>query len=416
MTKIAIRLMMLAALSLLSVAAPFADGQPTYAGQVSRIVEKHCTVCHRSGSVGPFPLTSYDEVRAFAREIRRATQSRKMPPWFAAPGVGNFQNQRQLTVQEIKTLGQWFDAGTPLGDPKDLPLPPDLKTEWAYGQPDVVLKPSKPYLVAGGTGEDLRCFALPLSFRGPKAIRAIDVRPGDPSVVYHVRAFADVTGSARRLDAQGPRSGFDCSLNMGSVLNLRLLGEWEPGNTFHPLPAGFGRYLPRGADIVLEIHYHRTYRQASDQTSVAIYFQPEPVRYVQVATIVNREIQVAPGNADYQASAEWVSDRDITAIGLTPHMHRLGTAIKIRVSNPGAAPRQLIWVNRYNVSWQTGYVFAESIPIQKGATVRVEASYDNSRQNMNLDIHQPLHESRWGNKPDDEMLAVFLEYVDAKRP
>src|SRR4030088_201355 len=80
---------------------------PTYAGPVSRIVQKHCTPCHRSGSVGPFPLTNYEEVSAYATEIRRSTQSRKMPPWFAVPGYGEFQNQRLLTVEEIKILGDW---------------------------------------------------------------------------------------------------------------------------------------------------------------------------------------------------------------------------------------------------------------------------------------------------------------------
>jgi hypothetical protein len=44
----------------------------------------------------------------------------------------------------------------------------------------------------------------------------------------------------------------------------------------------------------------------------------------------------------------------------------------------------------------------------------VEASYDNSNQNMNLDPREPSHEVRWGNGPQDEMLAVFLEYVEAK--
>jgi hypothetical protein len=54
------------------------------------------------------------------------------------------------------------------------------------------------------------------------------------------------------------------------------------------------------------------------------------------------------------------------------------------------------------------------ILIPKGTTVRVEAYYDNSNQNMNLDPHQRLREARWGNGLEDEMLAVFLEYVDLK--
>jgi hypothetical protein len=388
---------------------------PTYAGQVSRIVEKHCTACHRKGGVGPFPLTNYDEVSAFATEIRRATQSRKMPPWFAAPGHGEFQNQRQLTVDEIKTLGDWYDAGAPPGNLKDLSPSPVRDGEWAYGQPDVILTPKKPYTVSRSAGEDVRCFVVPYSFSGPKSIRAMDVRPGDPGAVYHVRAFADTTGSARRLEAQDSQSGFDCSRNMESVLTQKLLGEWEVGNTFSPLPDGFGRSLPKGADIVLEIHYHRTNRPASDQTRVALYFQRQPVQHdVQTVTIVNHDLRIPPGEANYHAAAEWTSKKDILAIGLTPHMHRLGTAVRISASAPGEAVRDLVWVNRYNFRWQTAYVFKEPILIRKGTTVRVDASYDNSNQNMNLDPRQPLHEACWGNGMEDEMLAVFLEYVETK--
>jgi mono/diheme cytochrome c family protein len=398
------------------MAGTAADHSPTYAEQVSRILQEHCVACHQPGGVGPFSLTNYPEARAFAREIRLATQSRKEPPWFALPGHGEFQNQRQLTVEQIKTLGAWFDAGSPMGNQKD--LPPEHKQEhmWAYGPPDAILAVTEPYNVAASVGEDIRCFVMPTSFPGPKAIRAMDVRPGDPSVVYHVRAFADVTGLARRLDVQDRKSGFDCSLNMGSLFTQKLLGEWEAGMTFPPLTDGMGRYLPKGADVVLEIHYHQIYKTTSDRTKVALYFQPHVRQYVQTATIVNRKIRVPSGRADYRATAEWVTTRDIIAIGVSPHMHRLGTAMRIRASIPGGQMRDLVWVNRYDFRWQTSYMFKEPIPIAKGTIIRVEAFYDNSEQNLNLNPHHPWHESRWGNSLKDEMLAAFVEYVDLESP
>ena len=94
----------------------WADRGPTYNREVSRILLKHCVGCHHNGGVGPFPLTTYSEASAFAREIRRATQTRKMPPWAAVSGYGEFQNQRLLTIGEIKTLGEWFDKGAQEGE------------------------------------------------------------------------------------------------------------------------------------------------------------------------------------------------------------------------------------------------------------------------------------------------------------
>lgn len=418
MKRAAIRAATLTVLGLLPTAlvwVPAASAPPTYAREVSRILEKHCTGCHRTGSVGPFPLTNYAEARAFASEIRRATQSRRMPPWSAAPGPVEFQNQRLLSVEEIKTLGEWFDSGAALGNLKELIPPAPPNNEWAYGPPDALLMPKRPYQVVGSFGEEVRCFLLSSGVPVSEAIRAIDVQPGDGNAVYQVRAFAEASGLARRLNGREPRAGFDCSLNMESVLTRNLLGEWEPGTPRPHLPPGIGRRLNQGADIMLEVHYHGTYRPVSDQTRVALYFLREaPTTYVKTVAIVNREFRIPPGNSDHHVMAEWLCDEDILALSVTPHMHRLGAAVEISVLTPGGGERDLVRVNRYNVNWQTAYVFKEPIMIPKGTLVRVNSSYDNSYQNMNLNPRDPLRESRWGNGPEDEMMSAFLEYVEPK--
>jgi hypothetical protein len=340
-----------------------------------------------------------------------------MPPWFAVPGYGEFQNQRLLTVEEIKTLGDWSDAGAPRGDESNVPSGPEPDRAWAYGPPDLILTPDEPYSVAASGGEDVRCFVMPSGLREPKAVRAMDVRSAEPGVVYHVRAFADVTGVARRLNVENRRLGFDCSSNMRSLLTLTPLGEWEAGLPFPALPTGSGRYLPKAADVVIEVHYHRNYKKGSDRTSVAFYFQREPIdHYLQTARIVNRQIRVPAGEPDYHATAVWAADRDIVALAVSPHMHLLGTSVRITASLPGGAARDLVWVNRYDFRWQTSYVFQEPIPMPKGTTITAEAHFDNTYQNLNLHHAVPLRDAKWGTNLEDEMLAVFLDYIDAKSP
>src|SRR5258708_25780925 len=97
--------------------------------------------------------------------------------------------------------------------------------------------------------------------------------------------------------------------------------------TFPPLTDGIGRYLPKGADVVLEIHYHQTYKTTSDRTKVALYFQPHVQQYVKTTAIVNRTIQVPAGRCGYRATAERGSTGHIVAICCSQHMHRLVTAI-----------------------------------------------------------------------------------------
>ncbi len=53
---------------------------------------------------------SYESTRPWAKAIKAAVATKKMPPWFADPKYGNFENDRTLSQAEIKTLVSWVDA------------------------------------------------------------------------------------------------------------------------------------------------------------------------------------------------------------------------------------------------------------------------------------------------------------------
>ena len=38
------------------------DDHPTYAKEVSRIIQKNCQICHQPGQIGPMSFTNYEEV------------------------------------------------------------------------------------------------------------------------------------------------------------------------------------------------------------------------------------------------------------------------------------------------------------------------------------------------------------------
>lgn len=66
---------------------------------------------------------NYRESKAFAPAIKAAVQSRYMPPWKPVHGVGEFQNERRLSDEEIDKLVRWVDAGAPEGDSHQRPAP-----------------------------------------------------------------------------------------------------------------------------------------------------------------------------------------------------------------------------------------------------------------------------------------------------
>jgi mono/diheme cytochrome c family protein len=57
-----------------------ATTQVTFSRDIAPIVFHYCATCHRPGESGPFPLLTYKDAKAHARQIVAVTKSRFMPP------------------------------------------------------------------------------------------------------------------------------------------------------------------------------------------------------------------------------------------------------------------------------------------------------------------------------------------------
>ena len=90
------------ALSLVALAAPVPS--VTFNKDVLPILQKNCQTCHRPGEAAPMTLVTYSEARPWAKAIKNAVLSRKMPPWFADPQYGHFVDDRSLKQSEIDTI------------------------------------------------------------------------------------------------------------------------------------------------------------------------------------------------------------------------------------------------------------------------------------------------------------------------
>src|SRR5438876_898608 len=88
----------------------------TWTQEISRIVYKRCASCHREGGAAPMSLLSYDEARPWAKAIRDEVAERRMPPWGAVKGFGDFRNDASLTDPEIEMMILWVEGGAPKGD------------------------------------------------------------------------------------------------------------------------------------------------------------------------------------------------------------------------------------------------------------------------------------------------------------
>lgn len=412
------RIALLASLAICGV--PAGAGTPTYKDDIAPLLDRACLGCHRPGGLGRVELDTYEKAKRYAPEIRTNVGTRSMPPWRAVPGHGQFRNQRVLTVAEIELIVNWTDSGTPEGSPASprtgAQAPRTDRAKWILGAPDYAVRSSLPFKVPATGDAECRCFSHSGAAIAGRAVRAVDVRPGNAQVVAYVRVFADPTGNSAKLDKADPAPGYDCFADAMGTLDRVSLGEWSAGIDPDSLPAGVGRLVPPGSDIVVEIRYNRLGYQTSDQSEIGFYLQQEPVRqFVHTKAIVNRGFQIPAGAWDFQVRAEWVTTSAIRIISVSPHLNLLGMEARVTATPPGDAARSLVWVRDWNRHWQMAYVLEEPLLLPSGAIIAVSALYNNSSDNEQQ-FASPPRPVKWGWGDHDERLIVFVEYVDATEP
>jgi hypothetical protein len=98
----------------------------TWDREIIRILDAHCLSCHRPGG-SAFSLATYNEGRPWAKAIQEEVLERRMPPWGAVKGFGEFKNDQALTPEQLEIIGAWVDGGAPEGEDKDLPKAPKFE-------------------------------------------------------------------------------------------------------------------------------------------------------------------------------------------------------------------------------------------------------------------------------------------------
>jgi hypothetical protein len=157
----------------------------TFNKDVLPVLQNNCQVCHRPGGVAPMSFMTYESTRPWAKAIKAAVVSQKMPPWFADPHVGEFRNAPKLTQADIVKLTAWADSGAQEGNAKDLPAAKQFVDGWRI-QPDVIVSMPAAFPIAARGAGEVRQFLVANPFKEDTWVSAIEIRPGDPSVVHHV--------------------------------------------------------------------------------------------------------------------------------------------------------------------------------------------------------------------------------------
>ena len=387
-----------------------ADG-PTFNKDIAPILWQNCAGCHRPGEVGPFSLLDYKDVAKRANFLAEITASRRMPPWKAEPGFGEFHDERRLTDAEIKTIAAWSQAGAPEGDSKDLAPAPKFPEGWQLGTPDLVLKAQEAFEIPSSGRDVYRCFVIPIPTESDRTVAAVEFRPGNRKVVHHALLFLDNTGAAHKKDEADSGPGY-ASFGGPGILPTGSLGGWAPGAMPRFLPEGTGKYIRKGSDLVLQIHYHPDGKTEADQSTVGIYFTKTPAKKIVGGIAVRtRNLDIPPGEKRYHVTAQSQPlPVDAEAIGITPHMHYIGKEMKVVAETSDGKTIPLIWIKDWDFNWQGQYQYRSPIKLAKGTVIKLDAYYDNSAENSRNPSSPPKRVG-WGEQTTDEMCLLGVQVV-----
>jgi peroxiredoxin len=378
---------------------PDTHSDVTYTKDVAPILNKSCVSCHRAGQIGPFSLTSFDDVAGWADMIVEVTETNRMPPWHADPKYGKFANDARLSEEDKQTLVKWTAAGVPEGDSKDLPEPPKFSDDWTISKPDQVIYMSeRPFDVPATGVVSLQNFAVDPGWQEDRWITAIEPRPGNPSVVHHILIYVV------------PPEGGETDLRSDDP----FLMAYVPGLRQEPLPSGYARHVRAGSKLVFSVHYTPNGLPQKDRSYLGVKFteMKSVRREVIISGAVNSRFQIPPGASNYEVRSEYVFKQDALLLTLTPHMHFRGKDFLYEALYPDGRREVLLSVPRYDFGWQTMYRLAKPKLMPQGTVLNCVAHFDNSDRNLNNP--NPAAAVTFGWQSFEEMMVGFFETSPAK--
>jgi hypothetical protein len=400
------------------------------------ILQRNCQTCHRPGEIAPMSFLTYESTRPWAKAIKQAVLTKKMPPWFADPRYGEFRNEPKLTETDIQTLALWADSGAPEGDVKNKPA----EIEWPEGwrtRPDVIISVPAPHNVAAKGAGEIKAYVVPNPFKTDTWVSSIEIRPSEPSVVHHVMlqvpeetpgptfSWGGVSGAAC-FPPSGADALLESPVSIGTGNSNGKTAQVKPPKNFAILEAVYvpgspvtdfqyhnsAKLIKGGGNLRIEVHYTPNGKAVSDQTKIGFALAKEPPqrKFIMLApkSLANVRQRIPAGEENWETRGELEFGQDAQLVWFMPHMHLRGKDMTFNLTYPNGRKDTVLRAN-FNFNWQLGYEMEEPIRVRKGTRMEVVAHHDNSANNpFNPD---PTREVAWGNLTSEEMVLPWFGVI-----
>lgn len=387
---------------------------PTFHSAIAPVIYRACSPCHHAGGPGPFPLVSYRDVKAHARQIADVVRRRYMPPWLPEHGYGDFAEERRLNDEQVRLIEDWVKAGSPEGDRSAGPRPPRFSTGWELGTPDLLIRASQPYLVPPSGPDVFWNFIFSPSIGRTRYVKAVEIQPGNARLVHHANLLIDRNRSAR-VNEKEPGAGFpgmDLSIESTVADPESHFLFWKPGSVPYEQPQGLSWRLDPGNDLVLNVHLRPSGRPEPVQPSIGLYFTDVPPDRFPILIQLEHDgaLNIPAGAPDFLVGDDFTLPLDVNVLAVYPHAHYLGKLLEGYATLPGGERKWLVRVPQWDLNWQAVYRYREPVFLPKGTVVSMRYHYDNSASNPR-NPNRPPKEVHGGNQSTDEMGHLWLQVL-----
>ena len=370
--------------------APAAAGAVTFAKDIAPILQRSCQNCHTPEGVAPMSLVTYEDVRPWARSIKRRTgmgpRAGVMPPWFVEREIGiqRFKGDPSLSEKEIATIATWADAGAPLGNVADLPAakPTAAKDVWTIGTPDLVLRSKEMLVPASGPDWWGDVGHIPTGLTEDRYVAAVEVRElndiprsgptstvGGRYVFHHMTYESEVVGGSDEANTSWPIH--------------------EVGRNADIFPPEAGRLLAAGSSLALTAgHIHSNGRATKAQLEFGFKFFPkgyQPLYKRSPLRLGNGiDLDVKANQARQEIHSYGVLQEHTKIIAFEPHLHAPG----VRMCLEAVWGHNILTLNcvGYDHNWVKQYVYEDDAAplLPKGTIVHLIGFLDTTAANTNL--------------------------------
>ncbi|HEX7668675.1 MAG TPA: hypothetical protein VF395_03785 [Polyangiaceae bacterium] len=378
---------------------------PTYHEDIAPILASSCVGCHRSAGVAPVPLLeTYAQVREAAGKVRRAVETRMMPPW-GADNTGlcrTWKGALALPAADIQMLTKWTESPMEEGDPaRARPRTPDVVPFHPSG---VTLDQGVDF--APGLGPSAyRCFVVDPALPRDRLLTAIRVGSTEPRSVQQLTLYAldtaEADQAASALDAGEEGPGYTC-YGSSRVPAARLVTSWTWDALVLRMPEGSGVLLRGGHQLVLQAHYDpiTTGIDVPTRTHVDLELEDsgQRTREASFLNVLPDDFALPPGRPHVEASGRLGISRPLTVLGVAPRMHSRAKTLELALIRTGK--RECIAnFDHWDFYQQRFFEYSTPFTLEPGDAVQVSCVYDTEGR------QEP---TRMGEGIDDEECLASL--------